>query len=135
MHVTLAPVRWAPQPLAQLLVSQRPASDAELVVDPRPLLAGAGGWLGDLGLGPVMAVEMEFYLFEPGFEGDGPPILAGLPHGNAPATTNANSPDELVARGGFLGEVDAFCRAQDIPASVVSSEMAAGQYEINLHHV
>src|SRR5262249_60223553 len=78
---------------------------------------------------------LEFHRVGPGLEAEGPPLLARLPHGNAPVTTNANSPDELVALGGFLGEVDAFCRTQGIPASVVSSEMAAGQYEINLHHV
>ena len=50
-------------------------------------------------------------------------------------TASSKSDEELEAIGGFLGEVESFCRLQQIPASVVSSEMAAGQFEINLHHV
>jgi glutamine synthetase len=133
---TLAPVPWSAEPLAQLIVGQRPtAAPGELVVDPRQVLAKVASRFDELALKPVLAVELEFYLFEAELEGDGPPELARLPRAGASPTINANSLDELVALGGFLGEVEAFCRAQDIPASVVSSEMAAGQFEINLHHV
>jgi Glutamine synthetase len=82
-----------------------------------------------------MAVELEFYLFELEPDSEGRPRLSAAPFGGGRATTSTNSIEELEAIGGFLGEVESFCRLQQIPASVVSSEMAAGQFEINLHHV
>jgi glutamine synthetase len=132
---SLAPVPWSAEPLAQLIVSESAPAAGELIVDPRQILAKAAAKLADLGLKPVMAVELEFYLFEPTADPDGQPELAHLPRSGRRVTTDANSLDELVALGGFLADVEAFCRTQGIPASVVSSEMAAGQFEINLQHV
>ena len=132
---SLAPVPWASEPLAQLLIGERSGERAGFPVDPRLILARAAEPLAALGLTPVMAVELEFYLLEPERDAEGRPRLAASPFSGGRATTSTNSIEELEAIGAFLGEVESFCRQQQIPASVISSEMAAGQFEINLHHV
>ena len=131
---SLALVPWAREPLAQVLVGERAGERNGFPVDPRLILSVAAERLAALGLRPVMAVELEFYLLEREPDGEGRPRPAQAPTGGR-ATTNTNSVDELEAIGGFLAEVESFCRVQGIPASVVSSEMAAGQFEISLHHV
>ena len=132
---SLAAVPWASEPLAQLLIGERAEDREGFPVDPRQILAAAMRPLAELGLKPVMAVELEFYLFELEPDAQGRPRLSAAPFGGGRTTTSTNSIEELEAIGGFLGEVESFCRLQQIPASVVSSEMAAGQFEINLHHV
>src|SRR6266404_2895146 len=132
---SLVPVPWAGDGLAQVIVSERaPASD-RLLVDPRQVLANVAAKLGELGLTPVMAVELEFYLFDREPDAEGRPQRARLPNGMRLETTNTNSLDELEYLGAFLGDLEAFCRVQGIPASIVTSEMAASQFEINLQHV
>ena len=132
---SLAPVPWTSEPLAQLLIGERAGERSGFPVDPRLILARAAEPLAALGLTPVMAVELEFYLLEPESDAEGRPRLAASPFGGGRPTTSTNSIEELEAIGVFLGEVESFCRQQQIPASVISSEMAAGQFEINLHHV
>jgi glutamine synthetase len=132
---TLAIVPWAAEPLGQVVLGERAGARQGFQVDPRLILAAAGEPLAALDLRPIMAVELEFYLFAPESDEEGRPRLASAPFAGRPATTNTNSIEELEAIGGFLADVERFCRAQGIPASVVSSEMAAGQFEINLHHV
>jgi glutamine synthetase len=80
-------------------------------------------------------VELEFYLFDREPDGEGRPQRARLPNGMRLETTNTNSLSELEYLADFLGELEGFCRVQAIPASIVTSEMAASQFEINLQHV
>ena len=61
---SLAAVPWASEPLAQLLIGERGGEREGFPVDPRQILAAAVRPLAELGLKPVMAVELEFYLFE-----------------------------------------------------------------------
>jgi glutamine synthetase len=132
---SLVPVPWAGDGLAQVIVSERPPAPHRLLVDPRQVLASVAAKLGELGLTPVMAVELEFYLFDREPDVEGRPQRARLPNGMRLETTNTNSLDELEYLGAFLGDLEAFCRVQGIPASIVTSEMAASQFEINLQHV
>jgi len=130
---TLTPVPWA-EGLAQVLVSERPGDHAagQMIVDPRQILEKVVAKVSALGLVPVMAVELEFYLFDREPDEAGRPRRARLANGTRMETTNANSMDELVQLGGFLADLESFCRVLNVPASVVSSEMAASQFEVNL---
>lgn len=132
---SLARVPWASEPLAQVLIGERAGEREGFPVDPRLILAKAAEPLAALGVKPVMAVELEFYLFAIEPDAEGRPRLAASPFAGGRTTTATNSIEELEAIGGFLGEVEGFCLQQQIPAAVISSEMAAGQFEINLHHV
>ena len=132
---TLVPVPWAGDSLAQVIVSEQPNITDRLQVDPRQVLARVAAKLGETGLTPVMAVELEFYLFDRKPDGEGRPQRARLPNGMRLETTNTNSLSELEYLGAFLRDLEDFCQIQGIPASIVTSEMAASQFEINLQHV
>ena len=90
-------------------------------IDPRQILAGVAGRLKALGLTPVMAVEMEFYLVKPG------PIP---PQAEAQMLAIDNVDDF----SDFFEAVYAACAAYGIPADAAISEGGAGQFEINLLH-
>ncbi len=134
---SLALVPWAGDSLAQVIVSERPADHAQgqLLVDPRQILIRMTEKFAALGLVPVMAVELEFYLFDRQADEEGRPRRAMLGNGQRLETTDTNSLRELEQLAPFLAELEEFCRIQNVPASVVSSEMAASQFEINLQHV
>ena len=132
---TLVPVPWIAGSLAQVIVSEQPNIMGRLQVDPRQVLARVAAKLGEIGLTPVMAVELEFYLFDRKPDDEGRPQRARLPNGSRLETTNTNSLSELEYLGAFLDDLEDFCRVQGIPASIVTSEMAASQFEINLQHV
>ncbi len=90
-------------------------------IDPRQILAGVAGKLEALGLTPVMAVEMEFYLVKPG---------PTAPQSEAQMLAIDNVDDHSA----FFEAVYAACAAYGIPADAAISEGGAGQFEINLQH-
>ena len=59
---TVAPVPWASQPTAQVLLEMINLDGTPYRNDPRNVLRRAWQPLKDLGLHPVMATELEFYL-------------------------------------------------------------------------
>ena len=62
---TLVPVPWAPRPTRQVLASMFEANGRPYWLDPRQVLAKVVARLSKLGLKPVMAHELEFYLLDP----------------------------------------------------------------------
>ena len=132
---SLVPVPWSKEPLAQVIVGEQPDGRNGSLVDPRQLLRKAAEPLASLGLKPVMAVELEFFLFEPEPDAEGRPRIARRASVGRKVRTDTNSIAELDSLAGFFADVDSFCRAQGVPATMVSSEMGAGQFEINLQHV
>ncbi len=90
-------------------------------IDPRQILAAVAGKLAALGLTPVMAVEMEFYLVKPG---PTPPQ----------AEAQMLAIDNVDEHAAFFEAVYAACEAYGIPADAAISEGGAGQFEINLLH-
>jgi glutamine synthetase len=89
------------------------------------------------GLKPVVAVELEFYLFD----GSGwtMPKAARSTSLN-PATGRRNTStqvyymEDLNDYRGFTDAVADACRKQRIPADTAVAEYAPGQFEINLKH-
>ena len=132
---TLGPVPWSTTPLAQALITMSEPNGEPYFADPRHVLARAARPLCDMGLKVVIAIELEFYLLE------GTPSNPTPKVGRVPGTTQQQdgpqvySPDELLEVEAFLNEVEASCKAQNIPASAAISEFSPGQFEINLHHV
>ncbi len=131
---TLAPVPWAGRPRAQALMTMTYPDGAPYPYDPRVILARVLDRFHPLGLTPVVAVELEFYLLDPARTADGGVRLAA-PGGKAPTETQVYSLDDIEAVAPFLDEVREACGIQDIPTHVATAEYAPGQYEINLHHV
>ncbi|MDJ0926683.1 MAG: glutamine synthetase family protein [Gammaproteobacteria bacterium] len=132
---SLAAVPWASVPSAQVLVETANQDGSPLFLDPRHVLRNALQPLTDMGLRPVIATELEFYLLEH----DGREWRARLPRipgSELPQDGLQYSVlEDLVDVDPFLAELAAVCRAQNIPAGAAVSEFAPGQFEINLHHV
>jgi glutamine synthetase len=101
--------------------------------DPRRALAQVVDRYTKRGLVPVVATELEFYLYDPSGTQPKPPC--------SPITEKrlgsdgAMSLDELQHFDEFLDDVYDACAEQGIPADAAISENGAGQFEINMTHV
>ncbi|MBN6148916.1 glutamine synthetase [Xanthomonas sp. AmX2] len=132
---TLRPVPWAPVPSAQLLLAMGDGAGGRLDFAPREVLARVLARLRARGLTPVVAVELEFYLFDPRADAHGrpqPPLQAHT--GLRNDSTQVYYMQELDDQRGFTDAVAQACRAQGIPADTAVAEYAPGQFEINLKH-
>jgi len=132
---SLAPVPWASLPTAQCLLELHEFDGTPNVLDPRNVLRETLRPLKDMGLNPVMATELEFYLVE--HDGESfKPRLPRIPGSKLPqdGIQYANF-DDLNDVEPFLVDLDVFCKAQNIPAGAALSEYSPGQFEVNLAHV
>jgi glutamine synthetase len=132
---SLVPVPWATLPTAQVLLEMINLDGSPHEYDPRNVLRRAMQPLFDLGLKPVMALELEFYLVEH----DGSrfqPRMPRIPGSDLPQGGEQYCiMEDLYEVDDFLTDLDAFCHAQNIPAGAALSEFAPGQFEVNLQHV
>ena len=103
--------------------------------DPRNVLRRAMQPLYDMGLRPVLATELEFYLVEH----DGQrfqPKMPRIPGSEIPQPgLQYAMMEDLYEVDDFLADLDAICVAQNIPAGAALSEFSPAQFEVNLHHV
>jgi glutamine synthetase len=132
---SLVMVPWFEKPMAQLLVSFYEEDGRPYRFDPRHVLQRVLDRFAELGLHPVVALEQEFYLLDPegGIEGNPkPPILPST--GRRASGTQVLSISDLEGFGLYLDQVAESCKIQKIPVGPVTSELATGQYEINLVH-
>ena len=131
----LAPVPWVSVPTAQVLVEMVNVDGTPYPRDPRNVLRRAMRPLYDLGLRPVLATELEFYLVEH----DGQrfqPKMPRIPGSDLPQPgLQYAMMEDLYEIDDFLADLDAICLAQNIPAGAALSEFSPGQFEVNLHHV
>ncbi|WP_040260935.1 glutamine synthetase family protein [Pseudomonas massiliensis] len=132
---SLVPLPWRQIPTAALQVSMHPVEGMPATVaDPRHLLAGAIQRLEAIGLHPVMACELEFYLLDQQRDGQGRPQPALDADGGRPRATQVYGLRELEQIEPFLADLYSACRLQGIPARTAISEYAPGQVEITLEH-
>lgn len=133
---TLVGVPWHPQPMGQLMLSMYDLEGGTYFADPQHVLAGVlARFKDELGLTPVVAVEMEFYLI------DRERVALGAPQppispvtGERERKTQVYGMAEIDDYSAFLSEVSDACEEQGIPADTAVAEYAPGQYEINLHY-
>ena len=133
---SLAIVPWADEPTAQVLLQMRDPIGFPNAGHPSILPAGGSAGalarLRKLGLNPVVAVELEFYLFAPGRNALGAPLLPKNPvTGETESSKQPYSIDDLDAYGTFIQAVAGHCIQQNIPASTAITEYSPGQFEIN----
>lgn len=132
---SLAVIPWAAAPSAQVLLELTGTDGAPYPLDPRNVLRNALKPLADLGLRPVIATELEFYLIEHDGE-DFRPKVGRIPGSQLPqGGVQYASLDDLADIDPFLLDLAEVCRAQNIPAGAALSEYAPGQFEVNLQHV
>ena len=132
---SIAPVPWARKPMGQAMFRVLAEDGSNFFGDPRTVLENALKPLQKMGLKPVVATELEFYLLDP----DASDVRVAVP--KVPGTnrtqpgTQVYHPDDLFEVEEFLDDVYEWCDAQNVPAEAAISEYSPGQFEINLHHV
>lgn len=102
-------------------------------LDPRTLLAREVDKLKKLGLTPVVAVELEFYVTKPGANGA---FTLTTPDGLAddPEFPMTFQFEEMDTLSGFIDDIYKVSNAQGLPIDAVMQESGPGQFEINLKH-
>ncbi|MET0533017.1 MAG: glutamine synthetase family protein [Steroidobacter sp.] len=133
---TLVPVPWREsEGVAQVQVTMKDHDGSPFYGDPRHVLANVLARFRDLGLTPVVALELEFYLLDPERTVDGraqPPLLPQT--GRREYQTQINSMVDLNEYSAVLAEISAACAAQEIPSGTALAEYGPGQFEVNLQH-
>jgi glutamine synthetase len=132
---TLVTVPWAARPAAQVLASMYHHDGRPFHLDPRHVLGRVAARFEELGLRPVVALELEFYLLDRERDAAGRPQPPVSPATGRRATdTQVFAIDDLEDASPVLDDIAQACAAQSIPASVALAEYAPAQYEINLKH-
>ncbi|MEO1194466.1 MAG: glutamine synthetase family protein [Pseudomonadota bacterium] len=132
----LKPVPWAERPLAQVYMTMQDREGKPFRLEPRNVLARVVERFAEMGLTPVVALELEFYLIDrerTEFGAPQPPLSPAS--GLRDTTKQVYGMAEVEAYAGLLGDITAACDAQEIPYGAITAEYAPGQFEINLDHV
>ncbi len=132
---TLKHVPWLERATAQLLVSLRDVSGKPCAYDPRNVLQSIMQRLTQQGLTPMLASEMEFYLFREGVDSEGRPLHTQTGPAGSPAIGGETyGIDAMQSVAGFMHAVRDACAIQGLPVDTLIAEAAPSQYEINLYH-
>lgn len=133
---TLAPMPWAAPGSKQVLASMHTLSGEPHFCDPRGILAGVLKRFDALGLTPVVATELEFYVYDDkDWRDTGRPMPPkGLTFRGQPNGFQLYDMDAVDALTPYLDTVRAYCAAQGLPADATTAEFGPGQFEINLLH-
>lgn len=124
---------WTTNPTAMIPVWLAKESGEPYLADPRRALAAVLERFKGLGLRPVVATELEFYLFDPSEDRPQPP--------NSPVTGKRLDSDEILSIlelnhfDEFFNDVYRICEQNGIPVDSAIAENGCGQFEINLLHV
>lgn len=128
----ILPISWMSRPSALIPLWMFEEDKRPFLADPRQALARITDRFRALGLRPVIATELEFYLVDPDADSAVPPIS---PYTGKRLDSDAiMSIDELDVFGEFFWDVYAECALQNVPADSAIAENGVGQFEINLRH-
>ena len=133
---TLVPMPWAQIPTAQVQLTLQSQNGDPYYYEPRNVLKRVIKSFESLKLTPVVAFELEFYLFD---------LCRDDNHQLRPPTTPLSrqrnydtqvySLAEIEDYALFIDEVICSCELQNIKAGAITTEYAPGQFEINLEHL
>ena len=130
---TLKPVTWEGKPLGQMLITSD-GTEKPIVFEPREVLAQVLARLARKGIHPVVAFELEFYLFDKQLrEG-----LVQFPRDplSDDVDDQPNMHIERLSRfSPVLDDMVDAAQAQGIDATVITAELGPGQFEINFGHL
>ncbi|HEU4779049.1 MAG TPA: glutamine synthetase family protein [Steroidobacteraceae bacterium] len=129
---SLKPAPWLAAPTGQLLLTMFDRNGQPAAADPRHALVRAVEGFARVGLTPVVACELEFYLLkeEPG----GRLVPAGGGRASERGKIDAYSLQRLDDLAPMFNDVYTAATAQGLPAETLMSEYSPGQFEITLHH-
>lgn len=133
---TLSVEPWQKRPTGQLLMTMYELDrKTPFFADPRYVLQRIVKRFSELGLTPVSAFELEFYLIDQENITGRPQPPRSPMSGKRPNSVQVYSMDDLDEYAEFLQDVIEAAHEQDIPADAIVAESAPGQFEVNLHHV
>lgn len=129
---TLKVIPWQKN-RAQIMVSTV-NTDAPFEGEPRVILDRVIKKLNAQNLFPTVAFELEFYLIDKNLNADGHIQVPKNAFNGRPDKSAVLCMDRLDAYSDVLREIRECCTAQGIESTAISSEIGAGQFEINLNH-
>jgi len=133
---TLSMEPWQKRPTAQLLMTMFELDrETPFFADPRVVLQRVISRFDELGLTPVTAFELEFYLIDQENLSGRPQPPKSPISGKRPASVQVYSIDDLDEYAEFLADVLDAAHEQSLPVDALVAESAPGQFEVNLHHV
>ena len=133
---SLACVPWLGDHVAQMQVAMYDHDRTPFFGDPRHVLESVVARFRELGLRPVMAVELEFYLVDRERTADGRAQPPRQPRsGRREDRTQINSMAELDEYSDVIAAIAEAAARQELPTGTVLAEYGPGQFEVNLHHV
>ncbi len=129
----MVPTDWTSPPTAMLPVWLANEDGSPYLGDSRRVLAEIVKRYEKVGIRPVVATELEFYLVD--YKENKPLRPPRCPKsGSRLNKTSVLSIDELHEFDAFLNDVYSECAKLDIPADASIAENGCGQFEINLLH-
>ena len=132
---SLAITPWSSRNTAQCIVSMEDGNGDAIYADPRNILNSILNRFKNLGLRPVIAPEMEFYLIDKQLQKNGHPQMPLIPGTNRRyeevQLLNLSEMDDFEE---FFELVEKSAISLGIPAETAIKECAPGQFEINLLH-
>jgi glutamine synthetase len=134
---TLCMAPWTNEPVAQVMCHMRDIEfRRSFWFDPRIILSNLVERCSEVGIRPVIACELEFYLLAPQRAADGGVTLAASSPQAGPPRRAANlSMDAVELNAIFLDKISAAAAAQQVPVCGAVAEYGIGQFEVNLRHV
>ncbi|MCB1854597.1 MAG: glutamine synthetase [Halieaceae bacterium] len=132
---TLVRVPWQERETAQVLISMREVDGAPCAYDSRHMLQALMARFAALGLTPVVATEMEFYLLRDEEDSLGRPLHTQTDRvGGALASGQTYSVETMEGMAPLMHAIRDACVVQNLPVDTLIKESAPSQYEINLYH-
>lgn len=127
---------WMDEGVAQIQVSMADHDGRPFFGDPRHVLEQVVSRFTAVGLRPVIALEVEFYVVDPRRTRDGGIRPAPTPGKSARRSgKQINSMARIEEMSAILAEISHTCEIQNVPATSMLAESGPGQYEVNLRHV
>ncbi|QND49970.1 glutamine synthetase [Rhizobium lusitanum] len=132
---TLADMPWAPPGSKQVLATMHELDGSPSFQDPRAILSSVLERYKALGLTPVVATELEFYLLAGDWRERGTPSPPpALMYRGEPNGYQLYDMDAVDLLGDYLETLRAYAKAQNLPADATTAEFGPGQFEVNLLH-
>jgi len=126
---------WIERPTAQLMLQLNTEDGTPWGYDPRVILQRVCKRYESLGLVPVCAPELEFYLLPETRQADGTPYIPPTrANGNCTKGGQLYSTEVMQEHAELLHEMREACEKMNLPLEGLVKELAASQYELNLEY-
>ncbi|RJS93300.1 glutamine synthetase family protein [Salinisphaera sp. Q1T1-3] len=127
-------VPWAREPTAQVIHECRYLNGEAVEVSPRHVLRRVLALYEEMGLRPVVAPEMEFYLVQRNTDADYPLKPPAGRSGRLEISRRAYSIDAVNEFEDVFEDMYAYCEAEELDIDTLIHEEGSGQMEINFEH-